>query len=1212
MSVHHTARSHRAIRWMAAAGIISALAAMQAVCMTAHAEGGVQEGETQQLAETTTVVDSSKFSDLETALRGAAADKKTIIELSGTYMAPKNLGNVALHTNATIEIRVPEKQTATVTRESGSTTTSTLLTAGDNSNTHLTISGDFTYSDSNTQLMYVGAGSELVINGGTYTANHGDGKGGVIYSAGSVTVNGGTFTGNSANANKTGNGGAIYNRGGSVTVNDGIFTGNQALLGGVIYNDGGSVTVNNGLFTTNKAEWDSKTRTSGKGGVIYSDGANTLVTINGGMFGGTPQKDSEGNITVNHGNTANGKGGVLYMEGGALSITGGTFAYNSSSWGGGSNSVGGGAIYAYNVSAVIRGTTNAPVIFQGNKATVSGDAHCGGGAIWIRGNLTIDGATFDGNAYHADKGWLFGGGAIYMTGNNMDGNFPAGSSNSTLTITKATFTNNEVTQSVTDNGGQSGDGGAIFVAWHSVAIIQGTNQDGQESITFTGNKAPRLGGAIYTEEDTVTYMAKALATDNSAGYFGGGLWLCPSGRGMASKGGNMITVGNHADRAADRTANTEFTDKTGTTTNTRPYDESDPDDPSKTAPAAGDDFAIMSPTKAGISNSFELTDTGWLGESGAVTWYEDGTLTKYTDALSFHSTLANGEFKGLSVAESSTRHDSGNPKQRQPGTITSSNHCPTGTNDETCVDNIGVALKAELPAGKNDLAYYQQHAAVLFTKNHADNAGGAFGTNGAVVFATPYSAAWEKIDAQTEVLLADSSWTLSIKQSDLTAKTVGDLTSYATADGLAHPYFQEDIYRVNCPAEATESKIGCWTQKSNPNDTNDPIWEMVITDNMDGDEDAVAGEFVLSNLAGGTFTMTERTAPNGYYRSTKTYTFTTGGNSGYPTVLADGKDELGTSASGISQIGDTPMPSSVAWNKIDTVFNDPVGGTEWTLERNDGTADAANWTTMRYVPESVTAPATWTAVTDEADAATVAIRDCVTEDGCAANAADKAKAAGSFKLESLPAGAYRLKETTIPTEYDASDEVKNRTYTFVIPGPNADEPTSGTDTGVQLVDGVHTVTMALGNQNLFNGETKTNVIGNTPLLGAVAWVKTDATDTGSDPLPGSQWRLDKNAGTAETPDWKTELTVADCAPSDDAGSDTCATATDKDSKAGSLRLENLRWGHYRIVETKAPTDTTCRTWPRHGTSSRSTPTTAMRQPWCSRLPRQRIQKQANY
>lgn len=857
-------------------------------------------------------------------------------------------------------------------------------------------------------------------------------------------------------------------------------------------------------------------------------GKGCSLTINGGTFSN---------------NSATGNGGLIYANGGTLTINGGTFTGNSTSNGNG------GAIYANNTTTTINGGT-----FTSNSATGNGNHTGGGGAIYANnGTLAVTGANvmFSNNTATCKTGtYSIGGGAIFMSGLTVDGS-SKNQTKSTLTIIKATFTGNEAKNTFDLGGGQYGDGGAVFLGWNSTMILQGQ----QGEISFTDNKAARLGGAVYTEEDTVTYMAQSFMSNNTTGHFGGGLWLCPSGQGISSKGNSVIAVNNTANLEDDRYAN-------GTLASLD----------SRKAPisgAAGDDFAIMSPTKPGISNSYELSSTGWGNDENTqvVHWYQDGTLTKYTDGLSIDSLLndADHDNKGLSVASNSTRYASGT-EEYSSGIISSKNtsgikdangvvQCSGNTAD--CVQSVGVTLKATMDTATAQS--YEQKAAVVFTGNHSDNAGGAFGSNGAVVFASPYNAAWRKVstqdlqssqstksgDSSDPQALAGSEWTLIIKQSQISTNSAQGQNAYMTSNGKPTPYFSEAINTANC----NRDKTSCWAL-SDSNDP-DPTWTLTIKDNSGYDENSADGEFNLSNLAGGTFTLTETEAPKGYYISTKTYTFTTGDTvKGFPNIQVDGKD-LSKSSTGVPQIGDDAIPTSIAWNKVDLQSKSKIDGSVWQLLKKSGDA--------------------YTAVDGYKE-----VKDCTSGD--CATSTDKDATAGGFRLDGLTAGEYQLKETTVPTGYVDTDEVKARTYDFVIPDSTSQTATPDTN-NVTLIDGVYVVLLKDGSTSKFDAASKTNVVGNDRKTGSVVWNKVSAEDADKK-LSGSEWQLQikngddwialsYNAVAAGSVKWQqpsgTALptTITDCAAQGCRGADA-------DADSGAFKLSGLGWGTYRLIETKAP------------------------------------------
>ena len=168
--------------------------------------------------------------------------------------------------------------------------------------------------------IYVEAGGELTISGGTITGNRSDkregtdyGYGGGIENHGTVTITGGVITGNTAGQF----GGGIHNEG-TLNITGGTITNNTAgTYGGAIYSNS-TVSISGVTISGNSAQQG--------GGAICSEGTLTLdgVTItgnqaqNGGgiyLFGtGTAQLKGESSIT---GNTAQTGGGILQVSNGA-------------------------------------------------------------------------------------------------------------------------------------------------------------------------------------------------------------------------------------------------------------------------------------------------------------------------------------------------------------------------------------------------------------------------------------------------------------------------------------------------------------------------------------------------------------------------------------------------------------------------------------------------------------------------------------------------------------------------------------------------------------------------------------------------------------------------------------------------------------------------------------------------------------------------------
>ena len=1064
-----------------------------------------------------------------------------------------------------------------------------------------------------------GAANSLVINNGTFTRLTGA-QALLAWNEGDLTINGGTFSGNvAANADKiVANGGLIYQVNGTTVINNGTFAGNQAERGSVLFsennaNGSSATTINNGTFSGNKANMAA--------GVMLQDDRDGTLTINNGTFTG---------------NAAGTKGGVIHNNG-IMTVTGGTFTGNKA------YGNGGGAISEEgNAKLVVKPSDDNVVTFNSNgqtfddavlKAcnTVTGDTdgcwknnndaqHFGGGAIFANektdNNVTgypsvsITGnVVFDGN--YANKwGYMLGGGAIFMSGelwvqNDARGNRP-------------TFVNNYagVRQRETNADGtvktvlRGGAGGAIFL--EEGAMSEGNAKSSSMAYImggdFKNNTSGYLGGAIYTESKTVTYVAKAVAYDNVAGHFGGGLWLCPSGTGKASKGGNIALFDNRVDATIDP----------NNSANGSPYPNDVPysgtalikweqdaagkwqrvtDTVSGTGTMAGDDFAIMNPMwKQEIdSTDFQLMDT-WFTDrvNAAVDWYEDGTPLKAASGFQdyFQDPLIasqggwhHGEGGGtnLAVTMTGSRYADSDVANRTKVEMDASHmHTIKLTRRISSTDGsltTGMALKAVV-RGATEAEREQtknaakKAAAITFTGNAARLSGDAFATNGDVKFSTPYTASWSKTDAaDTTKQIAGAQWLLTTEYADVTFHNADNTTS--TQHIIGGPY-DSAFYPTVCATDehgatteagniAWESGI-CWKQSV---DASGRItaYSAIINDNIANDattptdysyagfdNNPDGGGFDINNLANGRYTLTERKAPTGYVPETnpdgtaKAYTFTVANAQG------EWSNGIGQNASVDQEIPNTKL-SGVSWGKIDADTNDKVPGSVWhvTLIRDAAGNPVTNGTTHT--------------VTDCVDAA-----DATEANKCASKNAgnvfadrDGTAAAGMFNITVDKPGTYKLQESAAPDGYwqPAGDTY----YTFTI--------TANGNGDVQLhhADGT---TVVAGN----------NIVNQRP---TVSWSKV-ATDSHT-LLAGSQWNvrgpLTKNAttGTLEAISGKTiTASVTDCrstngycATQPNVLDGTDKTYQDLDEASGKLRIAGLApapdeqteyW--YELTETQAP------------------------------------------
>lgn len=195
------------------------------------------------------------------------------------------------------------------------------------------------------------------------------------------------------------------------------------------------------------------------------------------------------------------------------------------------------------------------------------------------------------------------------------------------------------------------------------------------------------------------------------------------------------------------------------------------------------------------------------------------------------------------------------------------------------------------------------------------------------------------------------------------------------------------------------------------------------------DMNTAPGYFKVTDLADGTYTLTEMVAPNGY---------TAGGPYTVTITTVNGVTKVSITNAGDTAITGNKIPNTrntgtISWNKVSSDSNNgkKLSGSEWKLTKtknygwNDNDKDKAEYTDI--------ASADWKLIT---------ITDCVpaenktaAETTCSAPAGaaegqpyDVDPAAGQFKLEGLDWGTYTLVETKAPDGYDVDSTV--RTFTF--------------------------------------------------------------------------------------------------------------------------------------------------------------------------------------
>ena len=868
-----------------------------------------------------------------------------------------------------------------------------------------------------------------------------------------LTINGGTFSyldiTKSVNNNK---GSVIYSGGGTVTIANGVFNYNVADNGGVIYEDSGYTTIAGGTFSNNSAQ---------VGGVItqqnnVSDTEKSSVDISGGRF--------TGNRSLKTGTSWNG-GGVIRSRSGSVTIESGDFENNMSL------GSGGGAIYQIQGKTTIKGGT-----FESNRQTyaevnatgvITAYIDCsaekdirnckksgarGGGAIHVDGNgyLAIQGNVEFSKNYAKEWAYMSGGGAVYVQGtlwvrNGVDGTRPLFRNNwAGVLDTQYPQAGSWMSTKQTPVGGA---GGAIFLQnGGSTGYIMGG--------TFTDNTSGYLGGAVYTESDSTTYIAKAAATSNTAGHFGGGFWLCPSGNGEASKGGNIALYDNSVDNTVDPNV-----------ANLTPYEGGD-------MTMAGSDFAIMNPyTKKDEvdENKFQLMDTWFTDRTeSAVSWTQDGTPV--TNANGFGDSWQGrptGWINGGSEAVTANKTENSSTLLAAPdGTpvdFAKNDHMyelklsykgSSKYDDKNRTQYLtGVALKANV-LGKNaaEIAAKKNgawsSAAVRFTGNKARLSGGAFGTNGNVLFSTPWVASWSKVadtkNDQGQYVpdeskpLAGSEWLVESEplNSDITVDNGNGKNVTLTAGQIGGP-LNEDFYPTIC-ATVTDKETGkISTTRQGEADWSDGIcWKneyaedgktllkrsAIIKDNIANDDNVPEnysysgmdnnpspGGFDINNLANGSYNVTEYHSPAGYRPIATTFVFAVAdGQARWNTKIKANEESVAGSATDLT-IGNMPLPG-VSWSKRDADYlNDRVKGTEWKITPIDDTGTVITGGTVYTVKDCED-------TTDEQTGTVISCADGRNKDSTHV-LADTDGDPGDITVDGIPAGRYRLDESNVPDGY---------------------------------------------------------------------------------------------------------------------------------------------------------------------------------------------------
>ena len=286
-----------------------------------------------------------------------------------------------------------------------------------------------------------------------------------------------------------------------------VYGGTLKLESGVLRNNASDrrvVCVSSGEFTMSGGYIVGGTHHYGGGGVFISAG-----TMN--MTGGV--------IAANKSNL----GGGIYAGGGTLDLSGGVVTGNqvvkSSSCGSG------GGIFVTNATLNLSDDAYVTNNIQtcGCKDDKNNEHGGGGIATWENSTMKMSGGYVTGN-----DAWLAGGG-IYA------GFFDK---NNEFTMSGGTIARNHVTE---------GEGGGLRIAGKTNGVIKASDK----KIYITNNKTDTPddwgGGGIFVQDKGTLNITNALITENSAGGFGGGIAVCPTGETLIVHAEGGAVYSNHAD-----------------------------------------------------------------------------------------------------------------------------------------------------------------------------------------------------------------------------------------------------------------------------------------------------------------------------------------------------------------------------------------------------------------------------------------------------------------------------------------------------------------------------------------------------------------------------------------------------------------------------------------------------------------------------------------
>ena len=300
------------------------------------------------------------------------------------------------------------------------------------------------------------------------------------------------------------------------TVLQGAGAGSTILDGGATFADGEYVSGGHRILDTNETPMSisDMTFTHGAhdaGGAIY---ANDNLTISAVTFAENAIYEGEfgagaictvGDIdtTISDstftGNQSDTYGGAIGCEGGSLTIDNTTFSHNTAF-----NH--GGAIDGHQMRGIV--ITNS--VFEFNQSTNSN-----GGAMEANGEgtvVTIRNTVFTGNHAHRLGGALLDYYDTTISGSTFTGNTAVWDGGAICTYTGSMTTNITSSRFINNTGERYGGAIACSGGWLTI-----------DASAFSGNSAPRHGGAIDDHQIHGTTITNSTFTSNVAGMEGGAI-----------------------------------------------------------------------------------------------------------------------------------------------------------------------------------------------------------------------------------------------------------------------------------------------------------------------------------------------------------------------------------------------------------------------------------------------------------------------------------------------------------------------------------------------------------------------------------------------------------------------------------------------------------------------------------------------------------------